>query len=92
MLKHACRRFGYPKTIRVDHGSEFISRDLWAYQRGVELDLSRPVKPTGNAFTESFNGKFRSECLNAHWLLTLDDAHSKWRNGVRTVITSVPAA
>lgn len=42
---------GYPKTIRVDQGSEFISRDmdLWAYQRGVTLDFSRPGKPTDNA-------------------------------------------
>ncbi len=40
-LDRACRTMGYPKTIRVDQGSEFISRDLnlWAYQRGVELDL-----------------------------------------------------
>jgi len=56
------------KNIRVDQGFEFISRDLdlWAYQRGVEPDFSRPGKPTGNAFIVSFNGKFRSECLNAH--------------------------
>jgi transposase InsO family protein len=39
--------------------------DLWAYQRGVTLDFSRPGKPTDNAFIESFNGKFRAECLNA---------------------------
>ena len=47
-----CRTTGYPKTIRVDQGSEFVSRDmdLWAYQRGVVLDFSRPGKPTDNAF------------------------------------------
>ncbi len=55
---------GYPATIRVDRGSEFISRDmdLWAYQRGVTLDFSRPGKPTGNSFIEAFNGRFRAEC------------------------------
>ncbi len=49
-----------PKTIRVDQGTEFVSRDLdlWAYQRGVELDFSRPVKPTDNGFTEGRNGRF----------------------------------
>jgi putative transposase len=41
--------------------------DLWAYQRGVILDFSRPGKPTDNAFIEAFNSKLRSECLNAHW-------------------------
>tara|TARA_B100000614_G_scaffold101305_1_gene91035 strand:+ start:266 stop:709 length:444 start_codon:yes stop_codon:yes gene_type:complete len=58
-LERACRKIGYPRTIRVDNGSEFISRDmdLWAYQRGVILDFSRPGKPTGNAFIEAFNGK-----------------------------------
>jgi putative transposase len=35
-----------------------------AYWNGVKLDLSRPGKPTDNAFIESFNGKFRQECLN----------------------------
>tara|TARA_R110000851_G_scaffold255700_5_gene408240 strand:+ start:772 stop:1575 length:804 start_codon:yes stop_codon:yes gene_type:complete len=83
-LDRVCRRSGYPKTIRVDQGSEFISRDmdLWAYQRGVTLDFSRPGKPTDYAFIEAFNGKFRAECLNAHWLLTLADAAEKleaWR-------------
>jgi putative transposase len=65
-LEAVCGQIGYPKTIRVDNGSEFISRDLdlWAYQRGVTLDFSRPGKPTDNAFIESFNGKLRDECLN----------------------------
>lgn len=75
---------GLPATIKVDNGSEFISKamDKWAYERGVELDFSRPVKPTDNAKIESFNGRLRQECLNMHWFLSLDDARSKieaWR-------------
>ena len=79
-----CSRIGYPKTIRVDQGSEFISRDmdLWAYRYGVTLDFSRPGKPTDNAFAEAFDARLRAECLNAHWFLTLADAAEKleaWR-------------
>ena len=83
-LEKICGEVGYPKTIRVDQGSEFVSRnlDLWAYANDVILDFSRPGKPTDNAFIEAFNSKFRSECLNAHWFMSLDDARSKmeeWR-------------
>jgi putative transposase len=83
-LEKTCAVTGYPKTIRVDQGSEFVSRDLdlWAYTNGVTLDFSRPGKPTDNAYIEAFNGRFRAKCLNAHWFLTLDDARSKledWR-------------
>jgi putative transposase len=61
-----------------------VSRDLdlWAYTKGVTLDFSRPGKPTDNAYIEAFNGRFRAECLNAHWFLTLADAAEKledWR-------------
>ena len=89
-LERVCREVGYPQSIRVDQGSEFVSRDLdvWAYQKGVVLDFSRPGKPTDNAFIESFNGKFRAECLNAHWFLTLDDARAKmeaWRRDYNDV-------
>ena len=75
---------GLPQTIRVDNGPEFISKSLdwWAYFNSVKLDFSRPGKPTDNAFIESFNGKFRQECLNQHWFLSLDDAQeviSAWR-------------
>ena len=75
-LDRVCRTAGYPKTIRVDQGSEFVSRDtdLWAYQRGVVLDFSRQGKPTDNAFIEAFNGRLRAECLKQHWFLTLADA------------------
>jgi putative transposase len=75
---------GAPRTIRVDNGPEFVSKalDRWAYENGVTLDFSRPGKPTGNAFVESFNGRLRDECLNVHWFLSLADARSKietWR-------------
>jgi putative transposase len=83
-LDKVCKLSGYPRTIRVDQGSEFISHDLdlWAYTNGVTLDFSRPGKPTDNAFIEAFNSRFRAECLNAHWFLTLADAQEKmedWR-------------
>jgi putative transposase len=75
---------GAPKSIRVDNGPEFVSKSLdwWAYFNGVELDFSRPGKPTDNAFIESFNGKFRQECLNQHWFLSVEDAQERidlWR-------------
>ena len=84
VLERVGRQVGFPATIRVDQGTEFVSRDLdlWAYQRGVTLDFSRPGKPTDNAFIEAFNGRFRAECLNAHWFLSLADARKKledWR-------------
>lgn len=76
ILEGVCHHRGYPKTIRVDNGPEFISKslDLWAYCKKVQLDFSRPGKPTDNAFIESFNGKFRSECLDQHWFLSLEEA------------------
>jgi putative transposase len=75
---------GRPRSIRVDNGPEFISKDvdLWAYWNHVTLDFSRPGKPTDNAYIESFNGRFRQECLNEHWFLSLDEAQDKveaWR-------------
>ena len=75
---------GLPRTIKVDNGSEFISKamDRWAYENGVELDFSRPGRPIDNAKVESFNGRLRQECLNAHWFLSLADAQRKieaWR-------------
>ena len=75
---------GVPKFVFCDNGSEFSSQamDLWAYQNGVRMAFSRPGKPTDNAFVESFNGTFRSECLNAHWFTSLTEAQQiveTWR-------------
>lgn len=78
-LERVTSIYGLPKSIRVDQGPEFISKDLdlWAWSKGVTLDFSRPGKPTDNAFAESFNGKVRAECIDQNWFLTLDDAQSK---------------
>jgi len=84
VLERVMKEHGRPGTIRVDNGPEFISKDvdLWAYWNHVTLDFSRPGKPTDNAYIESFNGRFRQECLNEHWFLSLDDTRDKveaWR-------------
>ena len=84
VLMRVAQKRDLPGTIRVDNGPEFTSRilDQWAYLNGVELDFSRPGKPTDNAFIESFNGRFRQECLNENWFLSLEDAREKaesWR-------------
>ena len=56
--------------------------DFWAYTITSEMDFSRRGKPTDNAIVESFNERFREECLNAHWCESIDDASEKidaWR-------------
>ncbi|CAA6603816.1 conserved hypothetical protein [Rhodospirillaceae bacterium LM-1] len=89
-MEKAAGEVGYPKTIRLDNGPEFISKelDLWAFMKGVTLDFSRPGKPTDNAFIESLNGKFRAECLNVNWFMSLDEAREKcedWRRDYNMV-------
>jgi len=75
---------GVPEGIRVDNGPEFTSRCFvaWAEQRGIPLIYIQPGKPVQNSFIESFNGRFRDECLNANWFENLADARRKieaWR-------------
>ena len=83
-LDRVIDRSHVPRSITVDHGTEFMSRALedWAYQRGVQLDFIRPGKPVENAFIESFNGRLRDECLNINQFLSIADAKAKieaWR-------------
>ena len=68
-----------PRSITVDHGTEFMSRALedWAWRRGVQLDFTRPGKPTDNGYIESFNGKLRDECLNVNQFVSLPDAQQR---------------
>jgi putative transposase len=84
VLDELARQRGKPRSLRVDNGPEFAGRmlDQWAYLNGVEIDFSRPGKPTDNAFIEAFNARFRTECLNASWFLSLADARDRieqWR-------------
>jgi transposase InsO family protein len=67
---------GLPQVIRTDNGKEFCGRVMvtWAHQRGVTLRLIEPGKPNQNAYIESFNGRFRDECLNEHWFTSLPHA------------------
>jgi putative transposase len=81
---------GLPTTLVMDNGPEFSGRtlDTWAYARGVQLRFIRPGKPIENASVESFNGKFRDECLNEHWFLSVADARGTieaWRVDDNTV-------
>lgn len=76
---------GLPEMIVCDNGPEFISQrlDIWSYQNKVQLKFIQPGKPVQNAYIESFNGKFRDECLNQHWFLDLNHARKEieeWRN------------
>jgi putative transposase len=73
-----------PKVIRTDNGKEFCGRAMltWAHQRGIKLTLIEPGKPNQNAYIESFNGRFRDECLNEHWFTSMAHARSvieTWR-------------
>ena len=67
---------GLPTVIQCDNGTEFTSRalDYWAWSHGVQLDFSRPGKPTDNATIESFNASVRRECLSEHYFSTLVEA------------------
>ena len=70
---------GKPEVIRIDNGTEFTSSavDAWAYANQVRLDFITKGKPTENGHIESFNGKFRDECLSENWFISLDDARRK---------------
>src|SRR5687767_5047209 len=75
---------GLPQVLRTDNGPEFCGRAMltWAHERGLTLRLIEPGKPTQNAYIESFNGRFRDECLNEHWFTSLAHARAvieDWR-------------
>jgi putative transposase len=69
---------GLPRQIRSDNGPEFVSRavDQWAYEQGLEWHTIQPGRPMENGYVESFNGRFRDECLNENWFTDLADARA----------------
>jgi len=84
-LDRAAAKYGWPSVIVCDNGPEFRSNalDRWAYERGVALHFIDPGKPVQNAFAESFNGKFRDECLSQTWFTSLGHAQreiASWRD------------
>lgn len=70
---------GLPRQIRSDNGPEFVSRavDQWAYEQGLHWHTIQPGRPMENGYVESFNGRFRDECLNENWFSDLADAREK---------------
>ena len=90
LLDQAARFRGYPKAVRTDNGPEFTSRAFmgWAHAHGIHHLLIQPGKPMQNGYIESFNGKFRDECLNEHWFETLSQARAAiavWRKDYNEV-------
>lgn len=89
VLDRLAEERGLPEVIVCDNGPEFAGKvlDEWAYRKGVKLHFIAPGKPVQNAFIESFNGKFRDECLNEELFFNLRDAKQKieaWRQDYNT--------
>jgi putative transposase len=85
VLERLAESRGLPRSVTIDNGPEFTSKalDEWAYRMDLELKFIAPGKPQQNAFIESFNGKFRDECLNEHWFRSMRHARTvieAWRH------------
>jgi len=90
LLDRAAMFRGYPAAVRTDNGPEFTCRAFiaWAQSHGVQHILIQPGRPMQNSYIESFNGKFRDECLNEHWFETLAQARTAiaaWRQDYNEV-------
>jgi putative transposase len=90
LLDQAGQFRGFPMAVRTDQGPEFTSRAMlaWTCRRAVRHLLNDAGTPTQNAYIESFNGKFRDECLNEQWFETLAQARqeiARWRRDYNEV-------
>ena len=75
---------GVPTFLRSDNGPEFVSKALvsWIVTQGIRTALIEPGKPWQNGVSESFNGKFRDECLSLEWFRSRAEAKAiieAWR-------------
>lgn len=85
VLERVVGERGTPDELVLDNGPELTGRalDEWAAERGVRLRFIDPGQPSQNSFVESFNGRFRDECLDQLWFTSLADARAAvedWRN------------
>ena len=90
LLDQAARFRGYPRAVRTDNGPEFTCRAFiaWTQLHHIEHLLIEPGRPMQNGYIESFNGKFRDECLNEHWFNHLLEARAelaRWRDDYNQV-------
>lgn len=84
VMRRLAETRGLPLSVTTDNGPEFAGKllDEWAYTHGVHLNFIEPGKPQQNCFAESFNGRFRDECLNEHWFVSIRHAREvieTWR-------------
>jgi putative transposase len=75
---------GAPAYLRSDNGPEFVALALkeWLRQKGVKTHYLDPGSPWQNAYGESFNDKFRDECLNQEVFHSVAEARiitNRWR-------------
>jgi len=90
LLDQAAIFRGYPVAVRTDNGPEFTSRAFlaWTSLHGIRHILIQPGRPMQNGYIESFNGKFRDECLNEQWFQSLSQARdciAEWRKDYNEV-------
>ena len=90
VLDQVARFRGYPAAVRTDNGPEFTSRAFlaWTHKNGIRHILIEPGKPMQNGYIESFNGKFRDECLNEQWFESSSQARewiAHWRRDYNEV-------
>lgn len=81
---------GAPRYLRSDNGSEFVSKAIleWLEEARIETALIDPGKPWQNGMDESFNGRFRDECLNLEWFRSRREAKviiETWRQHYNAV-------
>jgi putative transposase len=91
VLEELKSRRGLPQQIRSDNGPEFVSRavDQWAYEQGLRWHTIQPGRPMENGYVESFNGRFRDECLNENWFTIWRTRDRRSLSGSKTITRRV---